>query len=153
MRILIRSIVISLIISLVGKWLADFFLTSQVSIIGDWVQLEYAENPGIAFGVRLPEMLQPFLLVAAVALLLWVALHSKNTALSSVAFGIILGGALGNIVDRLFDARVTDFIHVKYFSIFNFADAAITIGVILLLVEALWSKFHPETIVKTEMNV
>ncbi len=142
MRILSYSIAVSFILSYLAKVFIDAFLLSPVYLIGQWVRLEYTQNPGIAFGVLLPSVLQPFLIIAAIAVLLWVAMHSQHTRISAVGFGLVLGGALGNIVDRSFDGLVTDFIRIGWFPIFNVADACISIGVICLLGESLWTRFR-----------
>lgn len=139
MRLLLTTLIGAFIASLLGKILADAFLSSSVDLF--WgIRLEYAQNPGIAFGLRLPETLQPLLIIIAIIILLAVALRSTHTRVSAAGFGLILGGALGNIVDRSFDGYVTDFIGVGWFPIFNFADSAISIGVALLLVESLWTE-------------
>ncbi len=65
----------------------------------------------------------------------WAAWHAKTTW-SRVAFGMILGGAFGNVADRIRDGLVTDFLQVGTFPIFNVADSCITIGVFLLILEA-----------------
>jgi signal peptidase II len=68
------------------------------------------------------------------------ALRTAKSRLSRVAFGLIVGGALENIVDRLRDGVVTDFFQVGTFPIFNVADSCITIGVVLLLVAMMWEE-------------
>jgi signal peptidase II len=57
---------------------------------------------------------------------------------TTLGCGLILGGAAGNLLDRLSSGEVTDYVHFSFWYIFNAADAAITVGVILLLLSALW---------------
>jgi len=67
-------------------------------------------------------------------------LNARSQGLLGCALALIVGGALGNMIDRLTLGRVVDFIHVHagraYFPAFNVADSAITIGAVLLLVDA-----------------
>lgn len=137
MRVLLSSIAVAFVLSLLGKILADALLVIPVSLFGGRIELIHTQNPGIAFGIALPAVLQTVLIIVAVILLLWVALKSKHTTLSATGFGLIIGGALGNILDRSFDGLVTDFIRVGWFPVFNIADSCITIGVCLLLLEGI----------------
>lgn len=128
-----------------GKVFADAFLHTPVELLRGWLWLDYTQNPGIAFGIRLPSFLQPIVIIAAIAVLLWVAMRSRHTTLSAVGFGVLLGGALCNILDRTFDGLVTDFFRVGWFPVFNLADSAITVGVVFLLGEGLlteWKKYR-----------
>jgi lipoprotein signal peptidase len=65
------------------------------------------------------------------------AVRAKGSAAQRVGFGLIIGGALGNVADRLLDGHVTDFFQVGAFPIFNVADSCITVGVVILLAESL----------------
>lgn len=129
------TVTASLFISVLAKFAADTFLTSRIPILGSFVGLEYATNRGVAFSITFPPLLQTTLIIIAFLLLLWAATKAR-TRLSQVAFGLILGGAIANIIDRLGDGRVTDFFQVGTFPIFNVADSCITIGVSLLIIEA-----------------
>jgi signal peptidase II len=71
--------------------------------------------------------------VALAGLLAWFALHATRP-LIWLPTGLLLGGALGNIVDRLRDGHVTDFVKLPAWPAFNVADMAITFGVIALLI-------------------
>jgi signal peptidase II len=80
------------------------------------------------------------LLVSAVLIVWMRRLHARGQALLASALALIVGGALGNMIDRLALGRVVDFIHVHagsaYFPAFNVADSAITVGAGLLLLDA-----------------
>lgn len=98
-------------------------------------RITYTTNVGGAFGILGN---QGFLIVvttlAGIAALLLYAHHPLfNRMLAKVALGLILGGAIGNLIDRVFLGEVTDFIDVGAWPVFNLADSAITVGVILLL--------------------
>jgi signal peptidase II len=80
-------------------------------------------------------------LLVSGALIAWLRrLHAQRQALLAAGLALIVGGALGNMLDRLRSGRVVDFIHVHwglaYFPAFNIADSAITIGAVLLLLDA-----------------
>lgn len=151
MRILLSSLCIAFVLSLIGKILADALLLAPVTLVGS-VMLDYTQNSGIAFGINLPTVLQTVLIVVAVILLLWVAIKSRHTEMSAAGFGLLLGGALGNIVDRSFDGFVTDFIRVGWFPVFNVADSMITVGVALLLAENAYTALR-ERLRKPAQNV
>jgi signal peptidase II len=99
------------------------------------VDLVHVRNRGIAFGLLDGRsVVLTVLMAAALALLLvYFALHATRPVLW-LATGLLLGGALGNLVDRVRDDAVTDFIDLPLWPAFNLADAAITAGVIALLV-------------------
>jgi signal peptidase II len=103
------------------------------------LKLELTFNSGIAFG--LGRGATPFLevlVVILVAVLLGLGRRASRTAslVSSVAMGLLLGGAFGNLCDRLLRGNggaVIDFVHFRFWWIFNLADAAIVTGAILLV--------------------
>ena len=122
-------------LSFAAKLLADGKLQKPVALIGDSVTLRLTHNPGIAFGVHLPEVWQEIFIGAALLLVCVFAWQSAVTRWSQIGFGLIVGGAIGNVVDRIPDGLVTDFVSVGRFPVFNVADSCITIGVLLLLAE------------------
>lgn len=123
------------VFGLAAAWLARLHLDAPVRVLGEWFVLRHAENPGIAFGIRIPSPWQEVLILAALAAVGSIAVRS-TTALSRVAYGLILGGALANVVDRFGDGFVTDYVAVGSFPVFNVPDSCITIGVALLLAES-----------------
>lgn len=125
------------LLSLIAKLLADSFLTGHPPILVRNVGLHFSENPGIAFGIRLPGAVQSILIACAMVFVLFLALRSGRRPFTQVSYGLIVGGALGNLIDRLNDGYVTDFIRVGLFPIFNIADSCITVGVAFLLAECL----------------
>jgi signal peptidase II len=106
-------------------------------LLGEWLRLTYVRNTGVAFGLGAGQGL-PFAAItfAALALVLVLALQERNrTWLRSTALGLVVGGAAGNLLDRVRWGSVVDFIDFGYrrnmFPVFNAADSAITVGVIL----------------------
>ncbi|MFK4147576.1 signal peptidase II [Streptomyces sp. NPDC004065] len=112
---------------------------APIRIIGDWLQLEAIRNAGAAFGVG-EAFTVIFTVIAAAVIVVITRLARKLYSLPwAVALGLLLGGALGNLTDRLFRApgvfegAVVDFIAPKHFAVFNLADSAIVCGGILIV--------------------
>ncbi|MBI5105031.1 MAG: signal peptidase II [Solirubrobacterales bacterium] len=98
------------------------------------VKLVHVRNEGVAFGAFSGGGIIVVVLVAAAlaALLAYFATHADRP-LIWLPTGLLLGGALGNIIDRVRDGAVTDFIKLPHWPAFNVADIAITVGVLALL--------------------
>ncbi len=112
-----------------------------IVLIPKVLQLSYTTNAGGAFGLFGG---QPWLFfTASVGVSLFIAVLSTRlvSRISSVALGLILGGALGNLTDRIIhgpgvSGRVTDFIDLHVWPVFNLADSAIVIGAVLILLSS-----------------
>lgn len=112
---------------------------------GDWFVLTYIKNSGAAFGL-FPQLGIVFTFVALIVSVVIVAYYRSIPAgqwLVRVALGMQLGGAIGNLIDRLRFGAVTDLFYVRPFPVFNIADAAIVTGVGLLMFH-LW-RTSPKT--------
>lgn len=142
---ILRSVtIIASTMSILANVMADRMLTHRVPIFGSFVGLEISHNPGIAFGLRLPPVVQEILIGVALIIVAIIAVHSArqkaNVPFSIFhfpsAFGLILGGGIANIIDRVPDGLVTDFIQIGTFPTFNVADSCITVGAVLLLWES-----------------
>ena len=125
----------------------------SVPLIPGWLRIVHTENPGAAFGFMAEgnPILRTAVLVgvSAVVLLfvasaLWGRQSTFTAAGSRLALALILGGAAGNLYDRIAHGTVTDFIEVYHgtwsFPAFNVADSAITVGAVLLLVGLLHNR-------------
>ncbi len=107
----------------------------EIVLVPGVLRLFYVENTGAAFGLFQGKNPLLALLALVVVLLLIVWFRSLVVfRLGAVALGLQLGGAAGNLVDRLRHGFVVDFIDLSFWPTFNVADSAITIGVLLLLV-------------------
>lgn len=115
----------------------------SIPLVRDVLHLTYVKNSGGAFGILDG---QSAVLLAgsavAVAFVLWVLLAGPPTRLTVAGCGLVLGGAAGNLLDRLTEGRVTDFLDLQFWPlrqwpVFNIADVAIVLGVGLLLLAAL----------------
>ncbi len=106
---------------------------SSLPVIRGVLYLTHVGNPGAAFGL-LANQTGFFVAVtlAVVGLILYYARQVKDAgSLMHVSLGLQLGGALGNLLDRLRFGRVTDFVDFRVWPVFNLADSAIVIGVAL----------------------
>ncbi|MFF7354792.1 MULTISPECIES: signal peptidase II [Streptomyces] len=112
---------------------------APIKLIGDWLELNAIRNPGAAFGVGAAFTII-FTLIAAAVIVVIVRLARKLYSYPwAIALGLLLGGALGNLTDRIFrspgvfEGKVVDFIAPKGFAVFNLADSAIVCGGILIV--------------------
>jgi signal peptidase II len=122
---------------------AAFQLYQTRPLIPGWLDLTYTLNPGAAFSLfaTMPEGFRHFFFVvlSMVAIMVLVVLLARRaTPISSaIAFALILGGTIGNLIDRLAIGRVVDFIYLHHksfnYPVFNIADSAITTGVAIIL--------------------
>lgn len=126
--------VLTVILDQVTKWLARG-LTGPVTLIPGLLGLKYAQNTGMAFSMFSGRSWLLGLLSAALIALGWRVLRRYRLGRwSRVAAMLMLGGALGNMIDRLFVGYVVDMFEVLAFrfAIFNVADAALTVGCVLM---------------------
>ncbi len=145
------------------------FQGQRIPVIGDFFRFTFIENPGMAFGfdpgLNFKLWISIFSLAASFGLLIYLYIVRNKSLSLRIALAFILGGAVGNLIDRmfygvfynyapLFYGRVVDFLDVNFFHfslfgktfdrwpIFNIADAAVTIGVLILLV--FYKQHHKE---------
>ena len=123
------------------KWLAVTFLQGNpsVPIIPEVFQLTYLENPGAAFGM-LQNNRWVFLIVSTVGIIavyLYLAIKRPSSRLLCLALSFIVGGGIGNMIDRVLLGYVVDFFDfcLIHFAIFNVADSFVCVGAGML---ALW---------------
>ncbi|MGW0873677.1 signal peptidase II [Streptomyces sp. NPDC002740] len=129
------------VIDLVSKMIVVAKLEhhAPIEIIGDWLKFEAIRNAGAAFGFG-EAFTIIFTVIAAAVIVVIARLARKLYSLPwAIALGLLLGGALGNLTDRIFRApgvfegAVVDFIAPKHFAVFNLADSAIVCGGILIV--------------------
>ncbi|MHC0432098.1 signal peptidase II [Streptomyces sp. O3] len=111
-----------------------------IEVIGEWLRFEAIRNAGAAFGFG-EAFTVIFTAIAAVVIVVIIRLARKLYSLPwAIALGLLLGGALGNLTDRIFrspgvfEGAVVDFIAPKGFAVFNLADSAIVCGGILIVI-------------------
>ncbi|MDQ2884750.1 MAG: signal peptidase II [Chloroflexota bacterium] len=126
---------------------------NTIPLIGHYLVLDYIQNSGAAFGVFANQaVLVVFIAVAiCVVAYLYIRILNSGPLIYKIVFGMIIGGALGNLIDRFHNGGVvTDFISFRipeinyYFAVFNVADACISVGVVLLFLLVLFSGFRHE---------
>jgi signal peptidase II len=128
------------------KWLVSTRLTpgqswAPIPAIASFIKITYSYNSGAAFGM-LPQASDLFLLLALITVVAFVVSYPRlpsHASLSRVSIGLISGGALSNALDRVLIHHVIDYVHVQltptFSNISNLADHAITLGVVLLLID------------------
>lgn len=119
-------------------------LGESIPVVGRAFRLTHVRNTGAAFGL-FPE--QQGLFIAATTAVIGVVLYlvvrgRSGDARQQVALGFLLGGAVGNLIDRIVMGRVTDFLDFGIWPVFNLADSAIVFGALLVVFSLLW---RPET--------
>jgi signal peptidase II len=127
---------------LTKRWASIELVSEPLVMIPGFLELSYTENPGAAFSLF--QNAGPFLGAAAIAVTtgLLMSLRRERPLLETAAFGLIIGGALGNLIDRIFrgegvlDGYVIDWVNLWWIPTFNIADMSITIAVGLLLIQA-----------------
>jgi len=117
---------------------ARLYLSDPVPVLGDVVRLTLVHNTGAAFGM-FPGSRLPFIAISLLAIAVVVYLYTREAyrgVPQRLLLGCILGGAIGNLADRVRLGWVVDFIDVGIgatrWPVFNVADSAVTVGVILL---------------------
>ncbi|MGQ9476456.1 MAG: signal peptidase II [Actinomycetota bacterium] len=129
-----------------AKALVHAFLPPGKSVnLGIFV-LRQVRNPGTAFGLirggPLPLFLGSVALLLVFTLVIW-RFHRGGGRRLPVALGLIIGGALSNIIDRIFLEGVVDYIDLRFWPVFNLADVAIVVGAglaLLVAVREVWSE-------------
>ena len=143
---------------LLGYYHAGMAVGQSIPVIGDYLRITYVENPGMAFGIQVTGRLfiTLFSLAASGAIAYYLYRIRNESLVIRLALALILAGAIGNLVDRifygvifgespLFYGKVVDFVDMDFFDInilnfhmtrwavFNVADAAVSSGVVLML--------------------
>tara|TARA_B100001093_G_scaffold149352_1_gene142079 strand:- start:373 stop:780 length:408 start_codon:yes stop_codon:yes gene_type:complete len=128
--------------------LESFFLPPRVIEVFPWFNLVPVWNTGISFGMLadysdwMPGIISGITIIISLVLLAWLFVAASVPI--KLALSLILGGAVGNIIDRIRFGAVIDFVDIHFFGFhwpaFNIADSAITIGVALFLLDSFLKK-------------
>jgi signal peptidase II len=129
-------------------WVVQRFrIGERLQVVPGWFDLTLVYNPGAAFSFLASAggWQRGFFIaigLAASGFILWLLVRHGSQRLFGFALAMILGGAVGNVIDRVFRGEVVDFLLVHwqdrwYFPAFNVADSAITVGAVLLIVDEL----------------
>ena len=119
----------------------NFQINQPIQIIKNTLHLTYVTNTGSAFGLF--KSMNTFFMIFAIIVILVIYIYlnkiKNNEKILQIAVGLLLGGTIGNLTDRLFYGSVIDFIDFRIWPVFNIADSAVTISVLLLII-LLWKK-------------
>jgi signal peptidase II len=151
--------VLVLLLDRITKWAvaSNIALHDSVPVVPGCFRLTHVQNTGAAFGLFAESAAQwkvgalvtfSVLALIVVSALLWRNSHSLST--TTIGLSLILGGAMGNLWDRMFSGHVVDFLDFYlgsyHWPAFNVADSAIVIGAILLVSEIVFAKSTRETV-------
>ncbi|HZL07507.1 MAG TPA: signal peptidase II [Coriobacteriia bacterium] len=120
----------------------------SVPLVHGILDLTHVSNAGAAFGL-LPGRVPFFIVMATVVLvaILWIVWrYGARSRLFATALALVFGGAAGNLIDRTIAGRVTDFIDVQIWPVFNVADIALDVGVALLILSIVLNKDEPHAV-------
>ncbi len=143
-RWLAPAIVVGVVVldQLSKVWVVASLSDGPLSIVGDDVELHLVRNSGGAFSLFTNATLVLALLAIVLCFVIVRVVQRSRDPLTIIALSLVLGGALGNLCDRVVRSpgflrgEVVDFVHVGSFPSFNVADSSITIGAILLIIAA-----------------
>ncbi|TKC18593.1 signal peptidase II [Robertmurraya kyonggiensis] len=132
-----------IVIDQLTKWLIvkNMDLGESIAIIKDFLYITSHRNQGAAWGILQGQMWFFYIitLVVIVGIVYYMAKHTKGKKLLGISLGLMLGGAIGNFIDRVFRKEVVDFVDTYIFGydfpIFNVADSALVVGVALLMIQ------------------
>ena len=138
-RIWLFALVLS--VSLATDQLIKYFLYQKLSskgefsVITNFLDFSLYKNEGVAFGIPLTgPILVAFLAIVFVTLLiLYLKYLKSDKVVSLIALGLVLGGAVGNIIDRIRLGFGIDYVNFGFFPVFNLADVCIVVGVFILI--------------------
>lgn len=143
---IVVALVIAAIVAIIDQIIkyyvsANLQSVDSVTVIPNIFKLTYVENRGVAFGMFQNARVFFIIFISfVILLLLFFLIKSKGESkLFSIACGLIIGGGIGNLIDRIFLGYVVDYLSLSFFSpICNFADYAITAGTVILIVYLLF---------------
>ena len=128
-------------------------LHASVNVLGNFFRLTYVENSGIVFGIRVGSTLPLFTLLSVVAslLILTYFYYARTSPIFvRISLAVVLGGAIGNLIDRLMYGSVVDFLDFGLgpyrFFVFNVADSAVTVGILAFLLLPYLLAARPESV-------
>jgi signal peptidase II len=127
-------------------WATNALADGPIVVVDGWFQFRLTFNTGASFSLFSGGGQLIALVAMGVVIMIFYVLGDSSRRIEAVALGLVLGGAVGNLLDRvlrgsgLLDGAVVDFIDFSWFATFNVADVAINIGVLLLFVAAFWKR-------------
>lgn len=141
MRYYLLALVVIIIDQLTKLWVVqNMEIRESIPVIENLFYITSHRNPGAAWGILAGQMTFFYIITVIVVgvIVYYIRKYAKDSMWTGVALGLILGGAIGNFIDRLFYKEVVDFFDVYIgsynFPIFNVADSALVVGVAIIFV-------------------
>jgi len=166
-RILLITMIVIVLDQLTKKIIEhNMQLYESFPVLGDFFRITYVENTGMAFGIQVQNkaFFTVFALIASVIIMIYLLRMTGEHIIPRIAMASILGGAIGNLYDRIARGSVVDFLDTEFFDIsikpfeflfidfpgysmtrwpvYNVADIAITVGMAILFIFVLFEKEH-----------
>ena len=157
----LAGLFVILLDQLTKQWIVQYFILpdgykDSIPLLGQFLELAYVRNSGVAFSLLSSDSIKFLFIAIAIGVIgyLYWRNRENGSLLLKFSFGLVVGGAIGNLIDRFRLGYVVDFIHfhipgVFEFAVFNVADSAISIGVVLLAF-LLWQGSAGDEKVKAE---
>lgn len=117
----------------------NMFLGQSEEVLGDFLRYTYIQNPGMAFGIQIGNktLFTIFSILASIVVFVYLIRTRGDQVFVKLALALILGGAIGNLIDRVLYGAVVDFIDVGIgqmrWPVFNIADSAVSVGMVILV--------------------
>lgn len=143
------AVAVVIVDQLSKAWLTGLLAPGeQLQIIGDWLRIVHGQNDGAIFGLFADQaLLFGLVSIGVMGLIVWFHRSSGRNTLLSIALGLLLGGAIGNMIDRFRLGYVVDWVDAGIgswrFYTFNVADSAVSLAVLLLLLSAILPALGP----------
>ncbi len=153
MRLWILIAILVVVLDQLSKWwIRALFELYEAVPLFPGLQIIYVRNLGAAFSFLSTAggwqrwFFIALSLIASIAIVIWISRLPKQRNLEALGLSFVLGGAIGNLVDRVLLGYVVDFIDVYYqawhWPVFNVADSAITVGVVIMIIDILFYQRH-----------
>ncbi len=150
-RSLVLRIASVAVVAVVASQLVNTIVTDHLGpgadrhavwIVGDDIGLEYVRNTGAAFGIFQgnAELLAAISIVVSIALVVLMLGEISSAFWATLAAGLTVGGALGNLIGRTVDGYVTDYVAIGPWPRFNISDSAITVGIAIFVVSLVFER-------------
>jgi len=153
---LVLAVLVAVLDQLTKQWVLDSLIPGQVIPVTGFFDLVLLFNPGAAFSFLADHdgwqrwFFTALALTVSAGIVAWLrGVHARAQAWLACGLALVLGGALGNVIDRMRHGFVIDFVHVHWndawFPAFNVADAAISVGAACLVMDAIveWRRARP----------
>ncbi len=140
--------IVILIMDIISKQLIinNLIIGESISVIKNFFNISYIQNTGAAWGIfSSSTMLLIIFSILVLIVIIWIIVKEKKMKTSSIiAFGLLIGGLIGNLIDRIRYGYVIDFFDFKIFGysfpVFNVADMSICIGIFLIIYLIIWGE-------------